>query len=219
MPTKYIINNLPEQVINGDLKIDGANQLLVSELKFVNNTIESIIDTTDIEIGLTASTGNLVLNRNTVLANNKSLTFGDSTVQETAYIPSVENSFDPMFTDVSGTTVGITAIGSYTMVSPKICYFRVNVDFSGCTNFGNSQYKINLPFPSKGTIRQSGGILHQTSGASLYHIAAITDIVESRIISKLYYFAATTDLAWKYNTPVNATTTSHFDISAIYEIQ
>jgi hypothetical protein len=206
-------------VTNGVLLINGANQLQVGSLKFVNNDIQSISTSTDIKIALTADTANLVLNRNTVIASGKTLTFGDDTTQNTAYITPVSNSFNPLFTDVSGTTSGITFEGSYTMIAPKICYLRVDVNFSGCTNFGNSQYKITLPFPSKSTMRQAGGTLHQTSGASLYHIAGITDIMENDSTLKLYYFATTSDLAWKYNTPVAATTTtSHFDISLIYEI-
>lgn len=128
-------------------------------------------------------------------------------------------SFNPLFTDASGTLAGVTATASYTMISPKICFFRVYVDFSGCTNFGTLQYQITLPFPSVETMRQAGGTLHQTTGASLYHIAGITDISSSASIHKLYYSGSITDLAWKSTTPVGATTTSsHFDISGVYEI-
>jgi hypothetical protein len=134
-------------------------------------------------------------------------------------ISPVSNSFNPLFTDASGTLSGVVVTGSYTMISPKICFFRVYVDFSGCTNFGTLGYQITLPFPSAETMRQSGGTLHQTTGASQYHIAGITDISLSTTIHKLYYSGSTTDLAWKYNTPVGATTvTSHFDISGTYEI-
>ena len=87
-------------VTNGVLQINGANQLQVGEIKFVNNTIESISGTTDIQIGLTASTANLVLNRNTVIASGKSLTFGDGSVQNTAY--------QAPYRIITGTTTAIT---------------------------------------------------------------------------------------------------------------
>jgi len=61
-------------VTNGVLLVNGANQLQVGQLKFVNNTIESTTGSVDIQLGLTSSSGNLVLNRNTVLAAGK--TFG-----------------------------------------------------------------------------------------------------------------------------------------------
>jgi hypothetical protein len=61
-------------ITNGVLLINGANQLQVGQLKFVDNTIESITDSTDIQIGLTSSSANLVLNRNTVLGSDKTLT-------------------------------------------------------------------------------------------------------------------------------------------------
>jgi hypothetical protein len=135
------------------------------------------------------------------------------------YIFPTAQSFNPLFTDASGTLAGVTATASYTMLSPKICFFRVYVDFAGCTNFGTLQYQITLPFPSIETMRQAGGTLHQTTGNSLYHIAGITDVIISNTIHKLYYSGSTTDLNWKFNTPVSATTiTSHFDITGVYQI-
>ena len=126
--------------------------------------------------------------------------------------------FNPLFTDATGTTTGVIATGSYTLVG-KLCYFRVYVDFASCTNFGTGQYQITLPFPSIATMRQAGGSLHQVTGNALYHIAGITDTTISSTIHKLYYSGSTTDLAWKFNTPVGGTTvTSHFDISGVYEI-
>jgi hypothetical protein len=76
-------------VNNGILQINGANQLQVGQLKFIDNTIQSLTDSIDIQIGNTASSAKLVLNRNTVMASGKTITFGDSTTQNTAYIPNV----------------------------------------------------------------------------------------------------------------------------------
>ena len=73
-------------VNNGVLKINGANQLQVGQLKFVDNTIESTELSTDIQIGDLAATANLVLNRNIVVGENKSLVFQDGTRQFTAPI-------------------------------------------------------------------------------------------------------------------------------------
>ena len=136
-----------------------------------------------------------------------------------AYGSGVTNptAFNPQFTDASSTTAGSTATASYTLIGP-LCYFRVYVDFATCTNFGTGQYQITLPFASVETMRIAGGTLHQTTGNSLYHIAGITDVVDSTTVHKLYYSGSTTDLNWKYNTPVGGTTvTSHFDISGIYQ--
>jgi hypothetical protein len=71
-------------VDNGVLQINGANQLQVGQLKFVDNTIESTSGSTDIQIGLTSSTADLKLNRDVVLAPGKTFTFGDGTTQSTA---------------------------------------------------------------------------------------------------------------------------------------
>jgi hypothetical protein len=73
-------------VNNGILQIDGSNQLQVGQLKFVNNTIESVTGNVNIQIGLIGSSANLVLNRDTTLATGKTLTFGDNTTQNTAYV-------------------------------------------------------------------------------------------------------------------------------------
>jgi hypothetical protein len=130
----------------------------------------------------------------------------------------VNVSFNPQFTDAGGLLAGVTSSASYTLIG-DICYFRVYVDFAGCSNFGTTQYQITLPFPSIQTMRQAGGTLHETTGAALYHIAGITDTVVSNTIHKLYYSGSTTDLAWKNTTPVGGTTvTSHFDISGVYQI-
>ncbi len=138
--------------------------------------------------------------------------FGGGTAQQT---------FNPNFTDLSGTFAGGTQSGSY-VLQGLICHFRVNVDFTGVTNFGTLGYKITLPFPTDETITVRGGSLHQTSGSgspAIFHIAGITDIDESATAHKLYYTGSTTDLPWKYNTPVSATNVdSHFNLSGAYQI-
>jgi hypothetical protein len=102
-----------------------------------------------------------------------------------------------------------------------ITHLRCYIDFANVapaafTDIG--QYQIVLPLPSSATITLRGGTLHQTNGNSRYHIAGIVDISESNTIMKLYYSGSTTDLAWKNNTPVGATSsTSHFDLSGSYE--
>ena len=127
-------------------------------------------------------------------------------------------SFNPLFTDASSTTAGSTVTGYYILVG-GLCYFRVYVNFATCTNFGTGQYQITLPFPSIQTMRQAGGTLHAVTANALYHIAGITDTDVSTTVHKLYYSGSTTDLAWKYNTPVAATTVaSHFDLCGIYQI-
>jgi len=138
-------------------------------------------------------------------------------------IASVSRSYDPEFKTVSGNTLsGTVSTGSF-VKQGLIVHFRVNVQFANTTDFGaNSQYQITLPFPVSATTTIRGGTLHNEATDARYHIAGITDIEDSSPDSnttmKLYYSGSTTDLAWKYNTPVSATAnTSHFDISGAYE--
>jgi hypothetical protein len=129
-------------------------------------------------------------------------------------------SWSPTFTDSTGTLAGVTQTGNYTQIG-KMVFFCVNVDFNGYTNLGTGQYQFNLPLPPRQTFTSRGGTLHNVSTDSRYHIAAITDIITdgANAKAKLYYSGSTTDLAWKYNTPVSwASNTTHFDISGFYEI-
>ena len=184
-------------ISRADMK-DNA-QITVQNYNGVARPSELVVDQLTQNVYVGNTNGNLNL-----------IAFGSGVTNPTA--------FNPQFTDASSTTAGSTVTGSYTLIGP-LCYFRVYVDFATCTNFGTGQYQITLPFPSVETMRIAGGTLHQTTGNSLYHIAGITDVVDSTTVHKLYYSGSTTDLNWKYNTPVGGTTvTSHFDISGIYQI-
>ena len=133
--------------------------------------------------------------------------------------PATSGTWTPNFTDSSGTVAGITTTGNYNRIGNMI-FFCVNVSFNGYTNLGTGQYQFTLPFPPRQTFTARGGTLHNDSTDARYHIAAIVDLVdETDAKAKLYYSGSTTDLAWKYNTPVSwAHNTTHFDISGIYEV-
>jgi hypothetical protein len=163
------------------------------------------------------TTGNTTLNGNVAVAAGKTLTVGGDNV-----VTSTNHEFEPFFTDASGTFAGATARGSYTMHG-DLCYFRINIDFATCTNFGTGQYQVTLPFKSITTMTQRSGTLHQTTGDVRYHIAGIVDL-ESHTANPgdtmfLYYSRGETDLAYTRTTPVGATTTtSHFDIWGWYQV-
>jgi hypothetical protein len=138
-------------------------------------------------------------------------------------ITSVSASYDPQFKTASGNTLnGTVTTGSF-VKQGLIVHFRVNVQFANTTDFGaNSQYQITLPFPVSATTTIRNGTLHNDATDARYHIAGITDIddasPDANTTMKLYYSGSTTDLAWKFSTPVGATAnTSHFDLSGTYE--
>jgi hypothetical protein len=139
-------------------------------------------------------------------------------------VASVSTSFTPQFRSNTGNTLaGTVSTGSYVKQGP-IVHLRINVDFANTTHFdtANNQYVFTLPFPVASTITLRGGTLHNEGTDARYHIARITDIEDAspdaNTTMKLYYSGSTTDLAWKYSTPVNATSnTSHFDLSGSYE--
>jgi len=206
---------------------DSANTANIAELT-VSNGILQVNGATGLQANLVNGNTTLTLSPNGNIAmsvggtsNSMVVSNTSATINGNAVVTQTTASFNPQFTDASGTTAGATATGSYTLHG-SLCFFRVYVDFSTCTNFGTLGYQITLPFPCIDTMRQAGGTLHQTSGAgspALFHIAGITDIAVSNTVHKLYYSGSTTDLPWKATTPVSATNTgSHFDISGIYEI-
>ena len=139
-------------------------------------------------------------------------------------VSSVSTSFTPQFRSNTGNTLaGTVSTGSYVKQGP-IVHLRINVDFANTTHFdtANNQYIFTLPFPTAHTVTIRGGTLHNEGTDSRYHIAGITDIEDAspdaNTTMRLYYSGSTTDLAWKYSTPVNATSnTSHFDLSGSYE--
>ena len=79
-------------VDQGVLKINGANQLQIGQLKFVDNKIESTTSAIDIQIGELTDSAELVLNRNIVLGEDKGLIFQDGSIQTTAPINADWNS-------------------------------------------------------------------------------------------------------------------------------
>ena len=88
-------------ITNGVLLINGANQLQVGQLKFVNNTIESTTGNIDIEIGSTSASANLRLNRNTVVDSSKTLYTGDIVATGNLIVSTNVNLPDAI--DVNGT--------------------------------------------------------------------------------------------------------------------
>jgi hypothetical protein len=211
------------------LQINGADQLQVGQLKFIDNTIESITGNIDIEIGQSSSTADLVFRRNTVVEAGKTLTVDGNPV-----VTEVVTAFDPHFQDASGTFAGGTVTGTYVLQN-SLCYFQIRVEFAGTTNYGNSQYQITLPFPADGNYTSRNGTLHQIgsgggSGANtLYHIGGHLDSETSNTVMKLSYFQTASDLPWKFNTPggvppggTNAywavAGDAHFDINGQYLI-
>jgi hypothetical protein len=178
-------------VTNGVLLINGASQLQVGQLKFVENTIESTSGATDIQIGLTGSTASLVLNRNVKLASGKSLTFGDNAVQTSAYTQSF-GSFESTQDQASGgvTSSNVVTFNTTTVTngitvanSSEITYANAGtyaIDFNGLFFFsgGASAYDITVWYRKNGTdVANSAYTFTTTSAQSAQVMGHITDLV------------------------------------------
>lgn len=168
----------------------------------------------DLEVG-----GNIRMSGSIAMSGSINLT-GSILLNNLPVAGVYRGGYNPQFTDVSGSVVGVYQTGSFVVVD-GLCFFRAYVDFANCTNFGNSQYRMQLPFPSVNVTTQRGGTLHQTSGSAggtLYNITGVTT-EEATTNMLLYYTGTTSYLNWKWNTPISASTTSsHFDINGTFEM-
>lgn len=137
-------------------------------------------------------------------------------------ITSVSRSFNPDFKASGGPLTGAAIDGDY-VKQGLIVHFRVNVDFTNCTEFqaaSNTQYQFTLPFPTDQTITIRGGALHQNTGNTFYHIAGISDpeAFANNTLMKLYYSGSTQDLPLRAAVPVGGlSNTSTFNISGAYQ--
>ena len=115
-------------VLNGVLQINGSNQLQVGQLKFVDNTIESTTPNIDIQIGLTSSAANLVLNRNTVSPANMyidGLVYSATGFSGILALPNDNANGDPVATIIGGSDPGIVSSGGFGIESSTV-KFRGN---------------------------------------------------------------------------------------------
>ena len=137
----------------------------------------------------------------------------------------ISGSWDPAFTDATQAVNGIVNTGNYNQIG-KMMFFCINVQFSTTSTLGTGIYQITLPKPARQTFTSRGGTLHNQTSQAKYHIAGIVESDVSNTIMKFYYTGSTTDLDWKYNTPVAWSTSGsppvrvpvHFDVSGFYEI-
>jgi hypothetical protein len=136
-------------ITDGVLLINGANQLQVGQLKFRDNTIESVTGSIDIQIGLTGSTANLVLNRNVVLAQDKTLTFGDGSVQTTAY--------QAPYRVISGTTGAATLdFRTDNIVHAHMNQGSFSITLTGFTASKTIEFILSIGVPSGSSVVING---------------------------------------------------------------
>ena len=133
-------------VDNGVLYVNGAYQLQVGQLKFFENTIESTTGDTDIQIGLTTSTANLILNRNVVLAAGKTFGLIDTVLGTTATM-AVTNGV----LTVNGANQ--LQVGQLKFIDNTIESITpsVNIQLGYTTDTGNVTLNRNLVLGSSGT--------------------------------------------------------------------
>jgi hypothetical protein len=198
-------------VTNGVLLIDGANQLQVGQLKFVDNNIESTSGATNIEIGQLSSSADIIMNRDVVLGTGKTLTFADATVQTTA--PGVPVAYSPTWSGTGLTFTGTPATGSYMKVG-KLVTFRFKVLCTTVTNFGSGQYSITLPFNVATNYQFNDGAIHRNSNDDHYYLKGHID---SGNVMTLWTGASQSDTVFDHNSPYSLTTLDYFYLTGTYE--
>ena len=115
-------------VTNGVLTVNGANQLQVGQLKFIDNTIQSITPSVNIQLGYTTDTGNVTLNRNLVLGSSgTAITFYDGSKQITAW----NSTATVQWSQITGTpAIGVTSITTGTGIRVDHSTGTVNISFA-----------------------------------------------------------------------------------------
>lgn len=225
-----------EQDLSNYALISGGNEFIgnqtISGSLFVSGTFTSSLEegytwiggngnrTTLVSTASFAKVGSNTFSGSQIITGSLLIT-GSATLNNNNIVTVSKGAFNPQFNDTSGSVVGVSQTGSYSLMD-DVCFFRVNVDFANCTNFGTGQYQIQLPFPVNYKTTLRGGTLHQTSGSSggtSYNITGLSAETGSTSTLLLYYTGTTSYLNWKFNTPVSASTTSsHFDINGTYQI-
>jgi hypothetical protein len=203
--------------IGGNILISAGGMRLVGGASFIAVTGSfQYISGSMTQVGNYSQTGNYTMVGNKIITGSLEIS-GSAKVNGNNVITEIKNTFNPQFTDSSGSFAGGVQTGHYTLMN-DLCFFRIFIDFATTTNFGNSQYQITLPFPTIATTTIRGGTLHQLSGGgTLYNITGVT--TGSSATLPLFYTGTTSYLNWKFNTPVSASTTSsHFDMNGVYEI-
>jgi len=228
-------------VNNGILQINGANQLQVGQLKFIDNTIESTTGSVNIQIGLTSSTGNITMNRSVKLASGKSLTFDDNTVQTTAAIAQVNadwnsvsgvsqilnkptipvigspTSFASTWAGTGLAFTGTPATSTYVQVG-KVVQFQIAVACTNVTNFGTGAYTLTLPVAASGPSSLTGVL---TIGTKLYDLVGTTTSGSTTITlySKIADGGNTILQALNHNSAGNFATSTTFNLAGSYLAQ
>ena len=177
-------------VLDGVLQINGANQLQVGELKFVDNTIESTSPNVDIQIGLSTATANILLNRNTTIATGKTLNTGD--IFTTGNLTVSTNPALPDAIDVNGTTYSssfiVSDIGSghvaqtlltrfSTSVQPIIAAAMNNSDdplVNGDVAYGQALFQIGSLGYAGNNYKEFGGIVFSSEDNNLLYTISDT---------------------------------------------
>ena len=174
-------------VTNGVLTVNGANQLQVGQLKFIDNTIESITPSVNIQLGYTTDTGNVTLNRNLVLGSSgTAITFYNGSKQITAW----NSTATVLWNQITGTpAIGVTSITTGTGIRVDHSTGTVNISFANdggyITSAALATYATQTYVNSQGFITSSAltGYATQTyvTGLGYTTTASVTALIANSL--------------------------------------
>jgi hypothetical protein len=177
-------------VDNGVLYVNGAYQLQVGQLKFVDNTIESITPSVNIQFGYTTDTGNVTLNRNLVLGSSgTAITFYDGSKQLTAW----NSTATVQWSQITGTpAIGVTSITTGTGIRVNHSTGTVNISFANdggyITSAALATYATQTYVNSQGFITSSAlSPYTPTSGLGTIIANSLTNYATQTYVTGLGY--------------------------------
>jgi hypothetical protein len=127
----------------------------------------------------------------------------------------VIKTYNPVWSGTGLTYNNTPATGSYIRVG-NLIQVQIDVIYTGVTNFGNGQYSLTLPFPSKYHTDVYGGSAHDTL-PNLKHYSLKGHLTPSSSIMTIWQHAGNAeDVAMDHGIPFNATTSDKFHMSFSY---
>ena len=166
-------------VSDGVLQIDGADQLQVGQLKFVDNTIQSTTPDIDVQVGQLADTADLVLNRNVIIGTGKTITFPDGTVQSTAAGALADDDYTVSISNNVVSVINLpanTAIGPIEQLSFNTSYTHQEVRVEGTLCWDPDDRTLNLTHPND-VVQQIGqelyGKVRNNTGSTITNGTAV----------------------------------------------
>ena len=125
-------------------------------------------------------------------------------------------SYSPVWSGTGLTFTGTPATGSYIKIG-NLVQVQIDVAFTTVTNFGNGQYSLTLPLPSKYHTDVYGGSVHDITNQGIDHYSIKGHLTPGSTTMTVWDMAsASQDEPMTKNQPFNLAQADRFHMSFSY---